>query len=234
MKIIATVFFLFCSFLSLGQITFEKVLSFEKMSFKEIQAELFVDYTVIDDSKEYYYFPIKECNPPQLGDDGCQWICTEPNHLDAITSKYPLDKVEFSKSSNKNYEIWLKLNSTFAENYNSDTKKASTFIRVNERKSWSNNNCRNELIEGAGMNSPVTISIQFSNKYQWQSFKSSVTKNMTFQESWKPSKDEPVEFRFGIRREKTINGKWKGVFVNLYETTTTYHAMISFDSYGVD
>ena len=234
MKTIASTFFILFSFISYGQITFEDVLSFEKKSFKEIQAALFEDYTVIDDNKDYYYFPIKECNPPKYAEDGCQWICTEPNHLDAITSKYPIDKVVFSKSSNKNYEMWLNLKTTFGENYNSVTKKATTFINVSERKSWSNNNCKSEMIEGNGHDSPLTISIQFSNPVQWKSFKSSVTRNTTFQETWQPSKDAPVEFRYGIKRIQTESGSWKGVFVNLYESGSTYHASISFDSYGVE
>jgi hypothetical protein len=234
MKIIISTFFLFCTFFTYGQITFEDVLSFENKSFKEIQASLFEDYAVIDDDKDYYYFPIRECNPPQFKEDNCQWICTEPNHLDAITSKFPLDKVEFRKSSNKNYEVWLNLQSTFGENYSSVTKKATTFIKVSERKAWSNNNCKSEMIEGNGHDSPLTISIQFSNPVHWKSFKSSVTRNTTFNETWQPSKESPVEFRYGIKRKQTESGSWLGVFVNLYESGSTYHASISFNSYGVN
>jgi hypothetical protein len=108
MKIIISTFFLFCSYISFGQITFEDVFSFENKLYKEIQATLFEEYSIFEDKKEYYYFPIKECNSPKFGEDGCQWFCTEPNHLDVLTSKFPLNKVVFRKSSNKNYEVWLR------------------------------------------------------------------------------------------------------------------------------
>lgn len=234
MKIIISTSLLFFSFISFGQITFEDVLSFEKKSFKEIQADLIKDYTIFEDDKEYYYFPITECNPKEYQEDSCQWKCSMPNHLDVLKSKYPLNRVVFKKSSNKNYEVWLTLNSSFGENYNSATKRATTFIHLNERKSWSNNNCKNEMIEGNGMSSPISISIQFANKEHWKNFKSGVTNNASFQDTWQPSKDSPVELRYGIRREHTINGRWKGVFINLYESDSTYHARISFDSYGVE
>ena len=101
MKILITLALFFFSLISYSQITLFDVLSLENKSFQETQAFLFEQYTIIDDSKEYYYFPIKKCNPPEYGEDGCRWICTEPNHLDALRSKYPLDKVIFKKSSNQ-------------------------------------------------------------------------------------------------------------------------------------
>ena len=73
---------LLCSLISFSQITFSEVLSLENKSFQEIQAFLFEQYTIIDDAKEYYYFPIKECKPPEYSDDGCQWLCAESNHLE--------------------------------------------------------------------------------------------------------------------------------------------------------
>ena len=140
MKIIFSSFFIFWSYISFGQITFEEVLAFENKSFKEIQAQLLQDYTIFKDNKEYYYFPIKQCNPPEFREDSCQWQCVQPNHLDFLKSKFPLNNIVFKKSSNKNYEVWLTLESSFGENYNSITKRATTFIYVKERKTWSNNN----------------------------------------------------------------------------------------------
>jgi len=158
-------FFLILILLSLpsltySQITFFEVLSLEKKSFKEIQAFMLEEYTIIDDSQEYYYVPLKKCNPPKFAEDSCQWICSVPNDLDALRSKYPLVVVEFKKSSNKNYEVKKTLKSTFAENYNSNNKKATTFINILEITRKMNNNCKNEFFESGNM---MNIKIQFSN-----------------------------------------------------------------------
>ena len=42
---------------------------------------------------------------------------------------------------NKNYGVWLTLESSFAENYNPITKKATTFISTFKRIAKENDNC---------------------------------------------------------------------------------------------
>jgi hypothetical protein len=206
-------------------------MTFEDKSFKDIQAALFEQYTIVKDDKEYRYCPIKKCNPPKYGNDSCQWTCTVPDYLDEVKSKYPLNTVAFKKSSNKNYQIRTYFESTFGENYNSVLKKATTFIYVKERNEYSNNNCMNEMRE---IDSKITIDIQFADMEHWKSFKSSVTKNSSFQDTWQASNDSPIEFRYGIRRRQANEGRWRGVFINLYERNTTCHAEISFDSWRVE
>lgn len=229
MKILTTLFLLTWSVLSFGQITFLRVLSLENKSYKEIQAFMLEEYTIIDDSKEYLYKPIKKCNPPIFDEDSCRWLCTQMENVsDWLRSKYPLDTIVFKESSNKNYEVNLALYSIFGENYNPETQTAKTFIDISETKAWANNNCQNELRYGEGMVNSVSIKIQFSDPYDWKRFKSSVAKNATFQETWRRSEDTPIELRYGIRRQ-VKNGVWKGVLINLYEESSTYHARIHFD-----
>jgi hypothetical protein len=233
MKFIFSILFISVSQICYSQITFEEVLTFEKKSFKEIQAALFEQYTIIRDEKEYRYYPIKKCTPPKYADDSCQWICTVPDYLDMVKSKYPINNVVFKKSSSKNYQNDIYFETAFGENYNSVTKKATTFIYVKERKELSNNNCINEMKE---INLQISIDIQFVDMEHWRSFKSSVTKNSSFQDTWQASNDSPIEFRYGIRRRQTNTGsrRWRGVFINLYETNINGHAKISFDSWGVE
>jgi hypothetical protein len=232
MKLLITIFLIITTIPALGQITFDELMSLENKTFTEIQAFFAKEYTIIDDSKEYKYFPLQECNPPQFADDNCLWSCAKPNYLDAIISKYPIDKIQFKNSSNKNYEVWLNLNSTFAENYDFNTKKANTFIELSERKSWANDNCNNQLISGRGIGIPINIKIQFSNPDRWKIFKKSVAENATFQETYRFSDNGHIELRYGIRR-KFINEIWNGVYIILYEENSTYHVNISFESYGV-
>ena len=231
MRILLSIVLIGISFVSKSQITFEEVLSYEEKSFKEIQASLIGQYSIIIDTKEYRYYPIKKCNPPKFAEDSCQWKCIMPDYLDEVKSKYPLSKVVFKKSSNKNYGIQFNQNSDFAENYNSATKKATTFIYLNESKSWQNSNCRDEIEE---VDSYTKLSIQFADQDAWNYFKASVVKNATFQSTWQSSNDSPIHLRYGIRRYQIKSGYWKGIFIDMYEGTTTYHVSITFNSYGVE
>jgi len=223
---------IFWSNISTGQITFSNILQLEKKTYKEAQAFLLKDYSIIEYDKYYYYFPLTKCNNDvKIIADTCKWGCISPDHLNGVESKYPLDKVVFKSASNENYESWLIQKSTFAENYKPDTKKATTFIKLKEKKTWHNANCKNEFHETTNIG--FEISIQFANLHDWNEFKSAVSNNASFQETWRMSETEPIEFRYGIRRYK-FNNSWKGVFINLYEDYPTYHASITFDSWGVE
>ena len=232
MKFIFLVLLISITQICYSQITFEEVLSFEKKPFKEIQSALFVNYTNIKDYKMYSYLPLKKCNPPEYAKDSCQWSCSESDYSDEVESKYPISNVSFKKNSNKYYETRLAQESDFADNYNSVTKKATTFIYVSELKKWGNDNCQNEMRVKEGL--PISIEIQFANPDEWKDFKSSVTKNATFLDTYQIMKDSPVQFRYGILRTKTDSGKWKGILISLYETMPTFHAIIKFDVFGVE
>jgi hypothetical protein len=228
MRYIITLFFLAKSLVLYSQITFSEVLAMEEKTYKEIQAKLLVEYTIIDNKVEYWYLPLIPCNPPVFGPDSCIWHCSMlTNNNDDIKSKYPLERVVFAKSSNKNYEVNKTSECLLAQNYNSAKKSATTFIKLKERTKSMNTNCRNELRE---IENKVNISIQFSDPNHWQDFKSSVAKNANFQDTRKEFEDSPVEFRYGIRRNYIRDGFWNGVFIVLYGEGPTYHANIYFDS----
>ena len=120
---------IFWSNISTGQITFSNILQLEKKTYKEAQAFLLKDYSIIEYDKYYYYFPLTKCNNDiKIIADTCQWGCISPDHRNRVESKYPLDKVVFKSASSENYESWIIQKSTFAENYKPDTKKATTLL----------------------------------------------------------------------------------------------------------
>ena len=153
----------------------------------------------------------------------------------SIESKYPLSNPVFENNySNKNYEVNIVKKSSFAENYNPQTKVATTFIDISNSEIWNNFNCKGELTRRTGKQflGGVTIKIQFAEFSRWESFKRSVTKNATFQDTY-TYEDSTIELQYGIRRELIDSRYWSGVSINLWEGTDTFHAEISFDS-GVD
>jgi hypothetical protein len=227
MKFIFSILFISVSQICYSQIIFEEVLTFEEKSFREIKASLIAQYTIIKDGKEYSYYPLKKCSPPEYANDSCQWKCIMPDYLDEVKSKYPLDRVIFKKSSNKNYGISLVQNSNFAENYNPNTKKATTFIYLRENKEWRNSNCRNEMEE---IESRINIDIQLADQFDWRNFKNSITTNATFHSTWQSSNDSPIHLRYSIKRYQTETGYWKGIFIDMYEGITTFHVSIRFDT----
>ena len=228
MKYITTLILLSRSLFSFGQITFSEVLAMKENTYKEIQATLLVDYTIIDDKVKYWYVPLVPCKPPVFGPDSCEWQCSMiSENNDDIRSKYPLNPVVFSKSSNKNYEVTKTSESLFGQNYNSTKKTATTFIELEERVLSMSTNCRNELRE---IEAKVSMNIQFSDPSHWQDFKSSVARSANFQGTRKISDDSPVEFIYGIRRQRSDNGYWSGIRIGLHGEGPTYHAEISFNS----
>jgi len=228
MKYITTLILLSRSLFSFGQITFSEVLAMKEKTYKEIQATLLVECTIIDDKIEYWYRPLVPCSPPIFGPDSCVWHCSMiSSNNDDIRSKYPLEPLFFSKSSNKNYEVIKTSECLFGENYNSAKKSAITFIELHERVKSMSTNCKNELRE---QEAKVSISIQFSDPSHWQDFKSSVAKSANFQGTRKISDDSPVEFIYGIRRHRSDNGYWFGIRIGLHGEGPTYHAEISFNS----
>jgi len=222
-------FFCFYSSLYLGQITFSEVLSLENKSFKEVQAFFIANYTIIEDSKQYKYQPLKECDPPEYKDDGCKWKCAKRIH-DVIESKFPISQPVFENSEIKNYEYYHTMRSSFGENYDPLTKQATTFIDIFYQDGWNNANCKNELEEGAFGVEALSINIQFSNSYHWKEFKKNVTQKASFLKTKSGYNEDEIIMCYGIRR-KIVNGSSKGIYIELRERGSTFYADIDTDSW---
>ena len=215
------------SLTSIGQVTFSDILSLENKSYKEVQAYMIPYFTIIEDDKYYRYIPYSECSPPQYDDDGCRRICHQL--LGGwIQSKYLITNPVFENNySNENYEVNFFKNSSFAENYDPQTKRGTTFIDIYAYESWDNLNCKGEF-NGKSSDETVTIKIQFAEFSRWESFKRSVAQKATFQDTY-TSDNQPIELSYGIRRELSKSGYWTGVSISLWEGTDTFHAEISFN-----
>jgi len=229
-SIILFTFSCFYSSLSLGQITFSEVLSLENKSYKQAKAFLIVNHSIIKDSKDYYYYALNECNPPEYQEDGCEWRCAEPMHLDNINSKVKISNPVFKDQLNKNYGVWLTLESSFAENYDPITKKATTFISTFKRISQENDNCENILRDDEYQTTELTIDIQFSDRYHWKEFKRNVTQKASFLKTKSGIEEDEIVICYVIER-KVVNGLSRGVYIELVERGSTFHAKINTDSW---
>lgn len=223
-------FFFFYYSLSFGQITFSDVLSLENKSFKEAQAFFIADYTIIEDSKNYLYVPLKECDPPEYKDDGCKWKCTSTNRFRVIESKFPISEPFIENPEIKNYAYYHIMSSSFAENYDPLTKRATTFINIFKKDGWSNANCKNELEEGAFGEYALSFNIQFSDSYHWKEFKKNVTQKASFLKTKSGYNEDEIIMCYGIRR-KVVNGSSIGIYIELIERGSTFHAEINTDSW---
>ena len=228
-SIILFTFFCFYSSLSLGQITFSEVLSLENKSYKQAKAFLIANHSIIKDSKDYYYYVLNECNPPKYHEDGCEWACASVDHSDNINSKVKISNPVFKDQLNKNYGVWLTLESSFAENYDPITKKATTFISTFKRISQENNNCENILREDGYQSRALTFDIQFSDRYQWKEFKRSITQKASFLKTKSGIEKDEIIICYVIER-KVVNGLSRGVYIELVERGSTFHAKINTDS----
>lgn len=222
MKSIITITFLIISYSSFSQITLSEVLGFQNMPFKEIQSHLFKTYTIINDEVSHYYDPIIPCSPPEYDTDSCNWICYADVYNEPINSKFPLYKVEFENPSIVNYIYEFYQKSTFAENYDAITKKATKFIDIYEKTYSSNTNCKNEFhIDDFFCHKE--ISIQFNDLEEWKRFKNNVIEKATFIGTSRIDNNSPIKFNYEIKIQLK-NGKYKNVEIELYENNLSYHA----------
>lgn len=226
MKFIATITLLIISYSSFSQITLSEVLGFQIMPFKEIQSYLFKKYTIINDEVYHYYEPITKCMPPEYEADSCTWSCYDGGYEESIHSKFPLYKVEFKNPSIVNYIYESKQKSTFAENYDAITKKATSFIEICEMTYSMNDNCENEL-HNIDIYCWKGISIQFNDLEEWKRFKNNVIEKATFIGTSRIDNNSPIKFNYEIKIQLK-NGKYKKVEIELYENNLNYHASIRF------
>jgi hypothetical protein len=217
MKFITTITFLIISYSSFSQITLSEVLGFQNMPYEEIQSSLFKHYKIIDTKTSYYYIPIYECDPPEYLDDGCNWKCNNEDE-DGLKSEYPLFDISFV-----NYKILLSQKSSFAENLDVITKKASTFIEISEVTSTINDNCKNEMRINDFSYSKI-IKIQFNNQEHWKYFKNSVIEKAKFiRTDKKKFSDSPITFIYEMKIQLK-NGEYKNISIELYENDLVSHA----------
>ncbi|MDG2194360.1 MAG: hypothetical protein P8K77_05840 [Polaribacter sp.] len=222
-------------------ITLDDILSLEDKSFNEAKGIMFgYGLSIINNSKDYFYYAFVPCSPPEFHEDGCDWKCSSVAYLRSFTSSYELAeegvKFESYKSTDgrrtvkaKNYERWETFSCSFGENYNRPTQRATTFINIKLKKTIDNFNCRNEF----NYTNPIisySIDLQFNDEFHWKVFKRRVIEKAEFMSTFKKYSDV-IEVRYGIRRRINKGGGVMGVYIKLYETDKTYHASISFDSF---
>ena len=210
------------------QIRFNDIITFEGKTYIEIQAYLLNDFEIIDETKSYAYQPIMKCKPHVYQSDSCAWKCHSPTP-EIIRSAFPINSVVFKDVTTKNYMIFQNFESKFAENFNVNTKEATTFIFVQEGLEFNNGNCKNEM---QLVRKTIKIDIQFADETQWTDFKQSTINNSKFLRTYKPYEGGPTESIYGILR-KTINGYNNGTMIRLSKNLESpiWHASISYNTF---
>ena len=210
-----------------AQISFSEILTFENITFAEAQAYLLREAEIINDTKTYTYTPIAKCLPHQIQSDSCTWKCFSPAAWNSKKSSFPLSTIFFEDTLIKNYELDQFSECTFAENYNTQTKGATTFIWLSENQYYDNGNCNNQLESRRRV---YSIDVQFADENHWLNFKREVIKNAAFLRTYKYAEDAPIEMIYGITRYKSESGYETGVSIRLYKSTDhpVWHADISF------
>lgn len=229
--IISAIFSFFITFVAreslAAQISFNKILSLEHSSYTDAQSELLKSFEIVDDIKTYTYTPISKCKPHQVFNDSCSWKCSMPDYLKSQKFSFPVSTLIFEDSLIKNYELEQISESYFAEDYNDQTKAATTFIRLSEKLYSGNGNCHNTI---ETLRRVYEIEFQFADENDWLKFKQEVIANTTFLRTYKYAEDAPIEMIYGIKRNLTENGYQTGISISLYKSTSipVWHAHISF------
>jgi hypothetical protein len=213
MKFITTITLLIISYSSFSQITLSEVLDFYKISFKEMQSNLFKTNTIIDNKAVFKYIPVTNCNPNILKEDSCTWECSTPNYKNQIISKFQLFEVFLEDTLIVNYLLDATQESTFAENYNPTTKKANTFITIEEKTLSENSNCNNEL-EYFSVNKHIFI--QFNNIENWNYFKNNVIDNAEFIGTDQTDDNSPIRLQYEMKIQSN-NGEYIYLLISLTE-----------------
>lgn len=213
-------------FNSYGQLTFFDFLSFEKMSYEEIQSVLIKNYSIIEENKKYQANSIIECEPKKFKDNGCDWLCKSINTDGAIFSDYPIEiGPEFGNGS-KNYNLINSFNSTFSSNYNWETKKGTSFVSLYMQKISSNANCNNILKQDSYT---VHVNYQIFDKIKIERFKYDLSQNAVFKETRRFPESSEIEVIHQIRRI-VKNGYWRGVLIIVQESKDSYSVKFHYDS----
>jgi hypothetical protein len=220
------VFMFFIEINAFGQLTFFDFLSFEKMSYEEIQSALINNHSVIEENKKYQGNYIKECEPKKFKANGCDWLCKNVLIEGAIFSDYPIDiKSEFSKDL-KNFNLINSFNSTFSSDYNWETKTGTSFVSLYLHEVISNANCNNILKQDSYT---IHVDYQIFDKIKLERFKFDLSKNAVFKEIKRLPGSSEIEVIYQIRRI-VKNGFWRGVLIIVQEGKDSYNVKFHFDS----
>ena len=182
---------------SYGQISLEKIISWNNYDFKKIQKEILSQgHTLIENNKLYRYTPQLPCSSYYERIDTCRWGCTNPKALESVESKYPLNNVKFENEDYEYYEIRETLDCTFGLDYNREEKSARTFIDIEQWKTRSNTNCKKDFYYS--QNSICFIKIQFNDLYDWKNFKSDLVNKGYFIDTFQYDEDSPLKINYGV------------------------------------
>ena len=209
-----------------GRITFEQILSLEDKTYKEIQAFLYKNHSIIEEGTSYWYIQSKECNPPVYFEDDCSWKCSQM--VENFILDYRTLSPPFKNTSIKNYEESIRSLTVFGEDYDSNQETALTFITISKTEKWGNINCNNEW--GKIGDVKMGFSIQFNNYYHWVEFKNSVSENSEFIQIESYGGHGIPKAIYGIKR-RIINNQWRGIQIYLSEPDGHYEADIYFNDY---
>ena len=214
------VFMFFIETSAFGQLTFFDFLSFEKMSYEEVQSVLIKNHSVIDENKKYQGNLIKECEPKKFKSNGCDWLCKNVLVDGAIYSDYPIDIDSEFGTGLKKYNLINSFNSTFSSNYDWTTKKGTSFIYLYLQEIRSNANCNNILKQDLYT---MQINYQIFDKTKIERFKFDLSKNAIFKEIKRLPGSSEIEVIYQIRRF-VENGYWRGVLIKIEENKDSYTA----------
>ncbi len=195
-----------------AQITFSELLSLREKNYQECQSILFKENKCIENKKSYQYNEVVMCDPLQYFEDSCRWKCTAVQVGSSMFSEFPLSDIPF-----KNYQMFYKESTLFAENYNPTNETATTFINVENHISGGNDNCKNELVTYVTW---VNLNIQFSDEDHWNAFKSSVVKQCQLRGTFQYANDRPVNFKYEIK----LNPNWSEMIITLTEDPPLFFA----------
>ncbi len=173
----------------------------------------------ISSKDKYYYEAYNHCDDSPIS---CDWDCRQP-----IIGSYISSDFERSNIKYKYYSERKETRSQFAKNYNSKTKKATTFIDIVRRIESDNLNC----IETFKTNSEdIVIRFQFNNKEDLYYLKNEIIANSEF--SHTNSYASPTEAIYRFKQEtKMINDQEKeyGIYFRISEGDTFGNINITYN-----
>lgn len=159
---------------------------------------------------KYYYEEYKHCDDKSIS---CDWDCRQPIIGSYISSDFKRNNITY-----KYYSERKETRSQFVKNFNSKTKKATTFVDVVRRIESDNLNC----IETFKTNSEdLGIRFQFNLKEDFYYLKNEIIANSEY--SHTNSYTSPTEAIYRFKQEsKMINDQEKeyGVYFTISEGDT--------------
>jgi hypothetical protein len=173
----------------------------------------------ISSKDKYYYEAYKHCDDSNIS---CDWDCRQPIIGSYVSSNFQRNDIKFEYYSERK-----ETRSQFVRNYNSKTKKATTFIDIVRRIESDNLNC----IKTFKTNSEdIVIGFQFNNKEDFYYLKNEIITNSEF--SHTNSYASPTEAIYRYKQEtKIINDQKKeyGIYFTISEGDTFGNINIAFN-----